>query len=211
MTWRWTQRPHARRAVTHTARRPWLEPLEERGSPSVLPFTGLSDLFPERPPLAPENVRREEPWGLTAAPGDDGGPAVGAPGQSPAPAGDPVPIWLAGSPASDLLPAVMQSGASAGATKSPVIVEFYAREGADGVWTFEGRVEAARPEGLVVFLGGLPSLQGQTADVGDGGRFSFVIQLRDCESGVATAQTVDWDGLWSDVVEDVVHRTGCAE
>ena len=79
----------------------------------------------------------------------------------------------------------------------PVIDQFTAINNGNRWWTFEGHVTAPSPAGMVMQLGGLPSLANATAQVGGGGFFSYVVQLAPNESGVATAQTTDWWGQQS--------------
>ena len=207
MRWHWTRRRHAPGTAARRPRRPRLEFLEERGSPSVLPFSGLPDPPLERPALAPGNVR-EEPWGLAPARGDGGALAATAEGGAAC-----EPAWAE---LTDFrqeggqLQTVLRRGPSTTATRGPTIV-VTAQEGENGEWTFTGHVEANSPGGLIVTFGGLPTLRGQTTDVDEHGNFSLTIQLGECEGGRVTAQTIDWEGFRSNVAEDFVHRTGCAQ
>lgn len=214
MRWHWTRQWRAPGVVTRGTRRPWLESLEERGSPSVLPFHGLPEPPLERPALAARNMG-EEPWGPTTAPGDDWGPVVkadvGAENHPLTPTREPALIEFTGFQGGELLQTILQGGPSTTAERVPGIVDFYAQEGEDGLWTFSGLVVTDSPGGLLVIFGGLPTLVGQTTEVNEDGTFSLTIQLGDCEGGLATAQTTDWDGLLSNVAEDYVHRTSCAQ
>lgn len=205
MRWHWTRRQHAPGAVARRPQRPWLEFLEERGSPSVLPFSGLPDSPLERPSLAPGHVQ-EEPWRLTPARGDDG-PIVNAEVRAKS---EPALIRFTSFQMGELLQTMLQGGPSTTGARDPAIV-VYAQEGEDGVWTFTGRVEADSPGGLPVFFGGLPTLVGETAEVDEDGNFSLTIRLGECEGGLVTAQTIDWNGLRSNVAEDYVHRTSCTQ
>ena len=73
-------------------------------------------------------------------------------------------------------------------------------------WTFSGQVtDDQSVAGLIVNLGGLPSLQGVTATVNSQGWFSVTVQLGSNESGTATAQTTDVGGLASNVAWTIVN------
>jgi hypothetical protein len=89
----------------------------------------------------------------------------------------------------------------------PQITSFAASEAPLRMWTFSGRVADEYPAGLVVTLGGLPSLQGVTAVVQSGGGFSVTIQLEIGEGGTATAQTTDWWGVASNIALADVTQT----
>lgn len=80
---------------------------------------------------------------------------------------------------------------------TPTISNFAAAQGFENQWTFTGKVTDESADGLVVSLGGLDSLQGQTIAVGADGWFRITIQLQEGETGVATALTTDWWGLTS--------------
>src|SRR5262249_53175233 len=75
----------------------------------------------------------------------------------------------------------------------PHVTDFGGTEGSGGVWTFTGHV-APEYAGTQIQLGGLPSLQGQTATVQEDGSFTLVITLTPGEEGTATAVATDWWG-----------------
>ena len=79
----------------------------------------------------------------------------------------------------------------------PTITNFVALQELGNVWTFEGQVNYAYPQGLTVTLGGSPSLQGVTATVAANGTFYVTVQLQPGEDGTASAQTTDAWGLQS--------------
>jgi hypothetical protein len=84
--------------------------------------------------------------------------------------------------------------------QAPVISNLTASQGSGNLWTFTGQVtDDQSVVGLVVTLGGLPSLQGVTATVNSQGWFSVTVQLKASESGTATAQTKDLWGLASNI------------
>lgn len=73
-------------------------------------------------------------------------------------------------------------------------------------WVFLGHVNDESPEGLIVQLGGIPSLEGQTATVDSTGWFMFTVQLiPGVDRGTATAQVTDWWGLASNVALEYVY------
>jgi hypothetical protein len=80
---------------------------------------------------------------------------------------------------------------------APVITEFTATPGADGMWIFQGRVSDEYAGMLTVRLGGLPSLNNITASVASDGYFIRVLPLAPGESGTAWAQVTDWWGVTS--------------
>jgi hypothetical protein len=85
---------------------------------------------------------------------------------------------------------------------APVISNFTATEGAEQVFTFTGDVSAQSPQGLIVTLGGIPSLANQTATVQADGSFSLSVQLQSdgSDNGTATARVLsDWWGQASNV------------
>jgi hypothetical protein len=90
----------------------------------------------------------------------------------------------------------------------PVIIDFSAGEGVDGMWTFSGVVEAGNPSDLTVRFGGLDSLQGQAVRTEQDGSFRFTVHLARFEEGLATSQTKDWEGQDSNVAEAYVHQSG---
>jgi hypothetical protein len=80
--------------------------------------------------------------------------------------------------------------------QAPVISNFTASQLGGGYWTFQGQVtDDQSVAGLVVTLGGLPSLNGVTATVNSQGWFSVTVKLKPGESGTATAQTADLWGM----------------
>jgi hypothetical protein len=89
-------------------------------------------------------------------------------------------------------------------SKAPQITSFSASPGFGNVWVFSGTVVDESAQGLIVALGGLPSLNGKTATVASNGNFSLSVQLQPGEDGVATAQTADWWGLQSNVAQVLV-------
>ena len=83
---------------------------------------------------------------------------------------------------------------------APVISNFSASNVSGHLWTFSGQVtDDQNVAGLIVRLGGLPSLNGVTATVNSQGWFSVTVQLGTNESGTATAQTTSVDGALSNV------------
>jgi hypothetical protein len=89
----------------------------------------------------------------------------------------------------------------------PVITDFGASEGPNGIWTFSGVVVAADPSNLMVRFGGLPTLEGQTIETNPDGTFQFSIRLRTGEDGMVTAQTTDSEGQDSNIAEVYIHQT----
>lgn len=93
-----------------------------------------------------------------------------------------------------------------GTNQAPVIFNFTASHSVGNFWTFSGQVSDDQSvAGLVVTLGGLPSLQGVTATVNAQGWFSVTVQLGSNESGTATAQTTDAGGQASNIAWTVVN------
>jgi hypothetical protein len=89
---------------------------------------------------------------------------------------------------------------------TPSIVNFTASHVMGNMWTFSGQViDDQSVGGLVVTLGGLPSLQGVTVTTNSQGWFSYTCQLGAGESGTATAQTQDIWGVLSNVAWTVVN------
>jgi hypothetical protein len=82
---------------------------------------------------------------------------------------------------------------------APVITSFIATMGSDNLWTFSGTVSDKSAAGLIIYLGGISGLSGQTATVGADGTFCVTVQLAAGVQGDATAQTTDWWGLNSNV------------
>jgi hypothetical protein len=90
--------------------------------------------------------------------------------------------------------------------QAPVISNFQASQSSGNYWTFTGQVSDDQSvTGLVVTLGGLPSLKGVTATVNSNGWFSITIKLQPGEDGTATAQTTDWWGKVSNTAWTIVH------
>ncbi len=197
--------------------RPWLELLEERGAPSGLlsdgflntplgePLPWLYDGTPVQvaalPAAANEDAEAGGAWdqGFLLAAFDAGAAGSRASSQTEPPLFGPPEGPAAG---------LVRGTASSRAT----IVVFHAREDGDGWWTFDGVVDDESPRGLIVRFGGLPSLEGQVAEVADDGTFSVQIQLQRtpvCEEGRVTAQTTDWHGNPSNVAEAYVRQTNC--
>jgi hypothetical protein len=88
----------------------------------------------------------------------------------------------------------------------PAINNFTASSMGGNYWTFKGQVtDDQSVAGLVVTLGGLPSLQGVTVTTNSQGWFSYTCQLGAGESGTATAQTQDIWGVLSNVAMWVVN------
>jgi hypothetical protein len=86
----------------------------------------------------------------------------------------------------------------------PVIVAFTATQSSGNTWVFQGTVECTEMQGLVVTLGGLPQLVGQTVTVAANGNFYFVQILGINESGTATAQATDQSGEVSNIALAIV-------
>jgi hypothetical protein len=97
-------------------------------------------------------------------------------------------------------------GGTGGTNHPPVIFNFTASNPVGNYWTFSGQVtDDQNVNGLVVTLGGLPSLNGVTTTVNAQGWFSVTVQLGPNESGTATAQTTDAGGLASNVAWTIVN------
>jgi hypothetical protein len=97
-------------------------------------------------------------------------------------------------------------GGGGGTNHPPVISNFTASHSVGNYWTFSGQVtDDQSVAGLIVTLGGLPSLAGVTATVNSQGWFSVTVQLGPNESGTATAQTTDAGGLASNVAWTIVN------
>ncbi len=75
----------------------------------------------------------------------------------------------------------------------PAILNFKAINNGNNNWTFTGQVQDAYATGLVVQLGGIPSLTTNNASaiVQANGTFSYTIALQPGEQGFATAQCSD--------------------
>ncbi len=90
------------------------------------------------------------------------------------------------------------------------IVNFAAIETGLGMWEFTGTVVDANPGGLTVSFGGQPvSLQGETATTDANGNFGLGIILNTdgSDDGIATSQTVDGQGIPSNVAKCVVNAS----
>jgi hypothetical protein len=88
----------------------------------------------------------------------------------------------------------------------PVIMNFEAEsQGAGNVYLFKGRVVDEHPSGLTVTLNGLPSLNNVQVTVGEDGWFYHIVTLGAGEEGTATAITIDWWNVESDVAYAVVR------
>jgi len=74
------------------------------------------------------------------------------------------------------------------------------------IWTFSGQVSDDQSvAGLVVNLGGIPSLQGVKVTTNSQGWFTYTCQLGANESGTATAQTKAVDGQSSNIAWTIVN------
>jgi hypothetical protein len=79
--------------------------------------------------------------------------------------------------------------------RAPTIVNFQAIDNGNNIWTFTGQVQGANVAGLVVRLGGIPSLDNNaSATVQANGTFSYTIALQPGEMGGVTAECTDWWG-----------------
>lgn len=90
----------------------------------------------------------------------------------------------------------------------PQIVNFMAVANGGNNWEFSGDVQDRAPGGLAVALGGQPaSLQGVTVTTDANGHFDTVITLQanGTDTGTATAQTTDAQGLQSNVASCMVN------
>jgi hypothetical protein len=78
----------------------------------------------------------------------------------------------------------------------PVILNFKAINNGNNLWTFTGQVQDAYATGLVVQLGGIPSLETSNASaiVQADGTFSLTISLQPGDQGGVTAECIDWWG-----------------
>jgi len=81
----------------------------------------------------------------------------------------------------------------------PRIVNFQAINNGNNTWTFTGQVQDEYAAGLVIRLGGIPSLDNSnvTVTVQANGTFSYTIMLQPGESGGVTAECTDWWGQTS--------------
>jgi hypothetical protein len=75
----------------------------------------------------------------------------------------------------------------------PTIVNFGAVNNGNNSWTFTGQVQGPYAAGMIVTLGGIPSLDGNNAyaTVQPNGTFSYTITLLPGECGGVTAECVD--------------------
>jgi len=90
----------------------------------------------------------------------------------------------------------------------PQIVNFMAVCNQGNLWEFSGDVQDRAPGGLTVTLGGQPaSLQGVAVTTDANGHFDTVIamQTNGNDSGTATAQTTDAQGLQSNVASFYIN------
>jgi hypothetical protein len=80
--------------------------------------------------------------------------------------------------------------------KPPTIIDFQAINNGNNSWTFTGQVVDEYAAGLVVRLGGIPTLDntGATATVQANGTFSYTISLPPGQIGGVTAECIDWWG-----------------
>jgi hypothetical protein len=78
----------------------------------------------------------------------------------------------------------------------PKIINFRAIYNGNNSWTFTGQVQDEYSAGLVVRLGGIPSLDNSnpSATVQANGTFSITITLQPGENGGVTADCLDWWG-----------------
>jgi hypothetical protein len=81
-------------------------------------------------------------------------------------------------------------------SQPPAILNFKAVNNGNNSWTFTGQVQDEYAAGLVVRLGGIPSLDNNNASaiVQADGKFSYTITLEPGEQGGVTAQCTDWWG-----------------
>lgn len=87
---------------------------------------------------------------------------------------------------------------------APVIVAFQAVLHEDNVWVISGRVEDESAAGLTVILNGLGIMNNVSVQVGANGSFTYSVVIPSTVHGVITAQTTDWFGLNSAIVETYV-------
>jgi hypothetical protein len=90
------------------------------------------------------------------------------------------------------------------ASNAPILVSLQATFLDENDWLFTGTVSDEFYVGLTVVFGGL--LSGQSCVVGTGGAFSFLFELGEEDNGGVTAQTADWWGLASNVIEVYVDN-----
>jgi hypothetical protein len=181
-----------------------LEPADDQLCSAPIPATGVAEVS-HSPEYA--SVIATEPslaGGITPGPivmeggGFNSAPTVSTGGNSGS--GTLLNGPLIGQQARTGLPGESQN-------QPPVIEDFHACEGLGRVWTFTGVVIDEYPGGLTVTFGGIPSLQAVTAITSGSGTFVVTVVLQPGESGTATAQTVDNEGLASNVAMDIVEQT----
>jgi hypothetical protein len=92
---------------------------------------------------------------------------------------------------------------------APVIDDFGVSEIAHGWLKFEGHVTAANSEGLTVYFSGIPALTDMTATTDENGDFVLVVQVQTngTDSGTVSVQTVDANGVWSNIAMVPVSPT----
>ena len=79
----------------------------------------------------------------------------------------------------------------------PRIVDFSAVAARRDVWVFRGRVEGDGIDGATVHFSGLPSVEGRTVFVQEGGAFYLIVRLRPGETGTVSARVITSDGVTS--------------
>lgn len=79
---------------------------------------------------------------------------------------------------------------------APVISSFTATFEGGGMWEIAGSVSGAPTQGESVSFGGIPALNGASANVNPDGSFTLFIMVNNGNGGIATAQAVDW---WGDI------------
>jgi hypothetical protein len=170
----------------------WLETLETRYTPSsptsdaVIPDPNLTNPPAEETALTTVLVVEQPTDSVPAATGSQGSHG-GASELSLTSSGDNGSFTLDSTP--------------------PVIQGFSCREEDPHEFTFFGQVIDADPGGLVVHFGGLTSLEGKTTITLSNGYFSFTLLLQEGESGQASAQVTNHEGLTSAIVYCVVDQT----
>ena len=82
------------------------------------------------------------------------------------------------------------------ANQPPAILNFKAVSNGNNSWTFTGQVQDEYATGLVVQLGGIPSLNNGSASVTvqPNGTFTYTISLKPGENCCVTAECSDWWG-----------------
>jgi hypothetical protein len=89
-------------------------------------------------------------------------------------------------------------------SRAPVITDFYCINTIGDYWNFTGVVTDADDPvvGDVVTFGGVLASYHLTATVRDDGVFDFTIEIVGLQMGTATAQTIDPNGVVSNIAED---------